>query len=131
MKDTTEIGMASRVWRFGVIGGISTFIHISIGMGMHHGLGATPLWSNAVAFICALMWSFWGHSRVTFPEGPSDGSAFVRFATVALMGLALNQIIVWIVTGLLGGPYWLGLAIVVTTVPVVTFGCLRYWAFRH
>lgn len=131
MRDTIDIGIVSRVWRFGVVGGVSTLVHVAVGMGLHHGMGASPLWANGVAFTVAVGVSFLGQTRLTFPEATADGRAFLRFLAVALLGFGLNQLIVWIATGPFGGPYWVGLAIVVTTVPFVTFLSLRYWALRH
>lgn len=131
MKDTIEIGIVSRVWRFGVVGVIATVVHVTVGMGLHHGAGASPLWANGVAFCVAVVVSFLGQTRLTFPESTADSAAFLRFFAVALFGFGLNQLIVWLVTEPFGGPYWVGLAIVVASVPVVTFTALRYWALRH
>lgn len=131
MKDTIEIGIVSRVWRFGVVGVVATLVHVAVGMGLHHGAGTSPLWANGVAFTVAVVVSFLGQTRLTFPEATADRSAFLRFFAVALLGFSLNQLVVWVVTGPFAGPYWIGLAIVVSTVPVVTFLSLRYWALRH
>ena len=132
MKQEARLGMAARIWRFGVVGFLSTIVHVGVGMGLHHGVGMSPLWSNGLAFTAAVIFSFYGQSRVTFPEATADGSAFLRFFAVACVGFALNQIIVWVVTGpLFEQPYWVGLAIVVTTVPVATFNMMRFWAFRR
>lgn len=89
-----------------------------------------PFWANLVAFSSAVGVSFLGQTRLTFPNATADSAAFARFASVAITGLALNQAIVWIVTSAFHGPYWLALAIIVSTVPGLTFVLLKFWALR-
>lgn len=120
-----------QISRFGMVGLAATAVHVAVGLGLNSGTGLAPLWANLAAFCCALGVSFVGQTRLTFPDRPADGRAFLRFAAVALSGLGLNQVIVWLVTALVGGPYWLALAIIVATVPGFTFLLLKFWALRH
>jgi putative flippase GtrA len=117
--------------RFGLIGIIATAVHVSVGLGLHEVADMRPLWANLIAFCCALAVSFFGQTRLTFPDSTADGSAFVRFSVVAVSGLALNQTIVWAMTSIFGGPYWLALAIIVCTVPGITFLLLKFWALKR
>jgi putative flippase GtrA len=52
-----------------------------------------------------------------------------RYATVALVGLALNIVITFVVVNI--GGYWYGYALlaVISTVPAVSFLLSKYWAF--
>lgn len=120
-----------QIGRFGVVGAVATGVHLVVGLGLHHGAGLVPFWANLVAFCCALGVSFLGQTRLTFPDATADGGAFLRFAGVALTGLALNQVLVWLVTSAFGGPYWLALTIIFATVPWITFALLKFWALRH
>ena len=117
--------------RFGFIGILATAMHVSVGLGLHEGVGMLPFWANLIAFCCALGVSFFGQTRLTFPDSTADGSAFVRFSVVAVSGLALNQTIVWLVTSVFASPYWLALAIIVCTVPGITFLLLKFWALKR
>ena len=117
--------------RFGMVGVVATAVHATVGLGLEIGAGAHPFWANLIAFSCALGVSFLGQMKLTFPDRVADGSAFTRFAAVALLGLGLNQLIVWVVTSQLGRPYWLALTIILFTVPVVTFVMLKFWALRR
>lgn len=123
--------MFHQLSRFGFVGVVATAVHVVAGLALHNGLGLTPLWANLIAFCCALGVSFLGQTRLTFPDATADGGAFLRFATVAVSGLGLNQAVVWVVTSAFGGPYWLALAIIVATVPWITFALLKFWALRH
>lgn len=120
-----------QISRFGFVGIAATLVHVGIGLGLNKGLGMLPFWANLVAFCCALMVSFFGQTRLTFPDATADGGAFVRFTVVAVTGLTLNQIIVWLVTSVFAGPYELALAIIIFTVPAFTFVLLKFWALRH
>jgi len=120
-----------QISRFGFVGIAATAVHVSVGLGLNEGAGMRPLWANLIAFCCALMVSFLGQTRLTFPDANADGSAFVRFTVVAVSGLTLNQIIVWVVTSLFAGPYWLALIIIICTVPGITFLLLKFWALRR
>lgn len=117
--------------RFGVVGLVATVVHVAVGLSLHNGVGMAPLWANLIAFCCAVGVSFLGQTRLTFPHATADGGAFLRFASVAITGLGANQVIVWVVTSALGGPYWLALAIIVATVPLLTFTLLKFWALRN
>lgn len=120
-----------QISRFGMVGLAATAVHVAVGIGLNSGAGMAPLWANLIAFCCALGVSFAGQTRLTFPDRAADGRAFLRFAAVAVSGLALNQVIVWSITVLAGGPYWLALAIIVATVPGLTFLLLKFWALRN
>ena len=117
--------------RFGVVGLVATAVHVGVGLGLNIGVGIAPLAANLIAFLSALGVSFLGQTRITFPGARADGAAFARFSFVAVTGLALNQAIVWVVTSALGGPYWLALAVIIATVPWITFALLKFWALRH
>lgn len=123
--------LLGQISRFGFVGVAATAVHVAVGLALHNGLGIAAFWANLVAFGCALGVSFLGQTRLTFPGAASDGAAFLRFAAVAVTGLGLNQAIVWTVVSAFGGPYWLALAIIVATVPWVTFALLKLWALRH
>jgi len=115
---------------FGAVGLTATAVHVSVGLALNKGLGLTPFWANLVAFCCALGVSFTGQTRFTFPGSAAEG-AFVRFTLVALLGLGLNQSLVWLISSVLGAPYEVALAIIVFTVPGVTFLLLKFWALRR
>ncbi len=123
--------MLRQLTSFGVVGLMATATHVSVGLGLHHGLGVAPLLANLVAFTVALCVSFLGQTRLTFPGAKADGTAFARFTLVAVSGLALNQAIVWVVTSALGRPYWVALLIIIATVPWITFLLLKLWALRR
>lgn len=120
-----------QISRFGFVGVLATIVHVSVGMGMHEGVGMAAFWANLIAFACALGVSFIGQTRLTFPDSAVSHGTFARFTVVAVTGLGLNQLIVWVVVSVFGGPYELALVIIFLTVPAVTFLLLKFWALRH
>lgn len=120
-----------QISRFGFVGIVATAVHVTVGLSLNEGAGMPPFWANLIAFCTALGVSFFGQTRLTFPDSTADGAAFSRFTVVALLGLTLNQVIVWVTTDLYGIPYWLALPIIISTVPVATFLLLKFWALRH
>jgi putative flippase GtrA len=120
-----------QISRFGFVGILATATQVSVGLGLNKMLGLAPLVAHPIAFCCALCVSFLGQTRLTFPSATADKSAFVRFTAVALLGLSLNQLIVWIVTSLMARPYEIAMAITIATVPFVTFLLLKFWALRR
>lgn len=123
--------LLGQISRFGFVGIAATMVHVGVGLSLHNGAGVVAFWANLVAFCCALGVSFIGQTRLTFPQASTDGGAFLRFASVAVTGLGLNQAIVWVAVSLLGGPYWLALIVIIATVPWITFALLKFWALRH
>jgi putative flippase GtrA len=117
--------------RFGFVGILATTVHVGVGLGLHEGIGMLPFLANLIAFACALSVSFIGQTRLTFPDSTGDHRAFMRFSVVAVSGLGLNQLIVWVMTSVFAFPYWLALVVIIFTVPVVTFVLLKFWALRH
>ena len=123
--------LLGQISRFGAVGIAATGVHVAVGLTLHNALGMAAFWANLIAFCCALGVSFLGQTRLTFPDAAADGGAFLRFASVAVTGLGLNQAIVWVVVSAFGGPYWLALAMIVASVPWITFALLKFWALRH
>ena len=120
----------ARVGRFAVAGALATAAHLAAGLGLHHGAGRSPLMANGIAFALAVVVNFAAQARLTFPDAPAGGRAFLRFVAVALAGFALSQAVVWAVTGPLARPYWLALALALAVVPAFSFWAMRRWAFR-
>lgn len=94
-----------------------------------------PMLANLLAFAIALAVSFLGHFYWTFrPEGPvaarrASGAALARFLVVAMIGLALNSAVIYVIVDLQGWPYQVALALMVSVVPAVVFGLSKLWAF--
>lgn len=117
--------------RFGLTGGAATLMHLGVGLGLHYALGVGAFAANFFAFGCALLVSYLGNSRFVFPGSSGGSGAFARFSAVAVLGLCLNQAIVFVGVGLWDRPYWQALAVVVSAVPAGMFMLVKFWALRR
>lgn len=124
--------------RFGLVGGVATLVHVAMFSGLIELSGMAPLLANLAAFCTAVGVSFLGHYHWTFADKamfhrkvPRVGRAMRRFLIVSLIGLALNSLVVYVVTDLLALSYWYAVVLMVTAVPGVVFLLSRFWAFRE
>ncbi|MFA5989798.1 MAG: GtrA family protein [Sphingomonas sp.] len=120
--------------RFGIAGGATSLIYIALYVPLTHyvfsgarAVGAVPL-SFGVAVVCGFFlhskWSFRGHGARS-----SGGWQQAKFVVVQASGLALNAIITWVGTALLGYPALVPLIPAIFLAAIVTFLLNRWWVF--
>jgi putative flippase GtrA len=121
--------------RFGTIGLTAATIHVLVFTASIELAGLAPLVANVVAFGIAVLVSFLGHFQWTFRGQTAGGGrhrqriAFARFIIVALTGLALNSLAVYVVVNLLAWPYQCAIVLMISVVPLVVFALSKFWAF--
>lgn len=115
---------------FVAIGLIATGAHVAAALTAEDMLELPPLYANFVGYCTAVGVSYFGHARVTFGRPALHGAQFLRFVTVSLMGLLLNQLIVYLATHGAGWPLWAALIPATVLVPAFTFLVSKLWAFR-
>ena len=107
--------------RFGLVGAAATLLHVLLAVGLVEAAALSPLSANLAAFCAALAVSYLGNLRWTFALRGAHRTRFPRFATIALLGLLLNQTIVYGFVELLHLDYRAALAVVVLIVPGASF----------
>ena len=115
--------------RFLTVGGGATALHAVAAL-LYHQLGATPLWSNFLAYLTAFSLSFLGNWRWTFGGDAPAWRSLRRFLIVSVSCFAVNHSIVFLITGPLALPLWVALIPVVMVSPAIAFMCGKHWAFR-
>ena len=115
---------------FGTAGVIATLVHVAIGVTLNRFVGLTPFTSNLIAFPVATCVTLFGNSRLTFRGHGGGVKSLARALATVLFGLVLNQIIVVVVTDLLGYTYEIALIVIIAAVPAITFLLFKFWAFR-
>jgi len=116
--------------RFGLVGGLSTLVHVIAFFVFERVFGWGPTPSTTAAFMIAVGVSYVLHRSWTFQAEGLHTRHFPRFAFIALTGLGINVGVMHLTTEVLELSSLLGLAIVVTVVPAVSFLGNRYWGFR-
>jgi putative flippase GtrA len=134
---------ARRLWRsglqygrFGTVGAAATTLHAAMFAALIELAGISPLVANAVAFGVALPLSFVGHRHWTFRAADGDRPALrsatgtmSKFVVVALLGVCLNSLAVYVITETLNLPYACSLPLMVSVVPLAVFLLSKFWAF--
>lgn len=119
--------------RFGVVGLVATFLHLSVFSLLAHAEVTGASLANLIGFLVAFLFSFVGQSYWTFPSERSDRAErhrrFLRYIIVALVGFLLNAGTVHVIVDLLHHPYTYALPIMAVCVPAVLFILNKYWAF--
>ena len=115
---------------FCIMGGLTTIVHIIVGLVAHHSWGLAPFNANLVAFSAGFFVSYFGHRSVTFRSTGRVSRSMPRFFLIAATSLFLNQVIVYSIVNVMAQPYWLALCVMVAVVPAFTYILSRLWAFN-
>jgi len=120
----------SLLW-FGAVGASAAAVHFGVVVLVVKLLELAPLLANVLGFMLAFGVSFVGHHRLSFAAQQASGrQALPRFAMVALLGFASNELMYAVLLGL-GVEYRLALFLVLLAVAVVTWLLSRHWAFKR
>jgi putative flippase GtrA len=127
-------GLLGQMIRFGIAGGISTLIYSAVYLPLtiwvferKHAVYAVPF-----AFAVAVTAGYFLHSRWSFKDHGTrepGGMQQVKFVTVQASGVALNALITWVGTALLGFPGWVPLLPAVALATIFTFILNRWLVF--
>jgi putative flippase GtrA len=124
--------LAGQIIRYGVTGVGVTALQGAIFSALVYLAHFRPLTAHFAASAVAVAVGYVVHSRYSFRgHGEARGAAaFGRFLLVSLLGIGLNSLWVWLLTGPLGLPAWtVNLAYLFVTPPIV-FVFNRLWVFR-
>lgn len=132
MKAARHRKTVRHVFSFIAVGATATVTHCAVGLMVFYvlPLGLTALWANFIAFSVAFLVTYFGNALVVFPETRLGPASFLRFLSVSLFSLGLNQGIVFMMVNLASRPYWFALIVVLTAVPPVTYFGMKYWGVR-
>jgi putative flippase GtrA len=128
-------GVLGQLVRFGIAGGISTLIYSAVYLPLTFWVFAREDAVFAVPFAFAVAvtagyflhsrWSFKGHG--TRDPGPRQK---LQFVAVQGSGVALNALVTWLGTAVLGYPGWVPLLPAVGLATIFTFILNRWLVFR-
>ena len=130
MSDRHTKALLGQGLRFGAVGLAATLLHVVLVLALVEGPDLPVLLANGLAFCAALALSYLGNHGWTFRANGGHQRHAPRFLAVALAGLVLNQAIMAASVDGFGLDYRLGLALVVTLVPLLSFLANRTWVFQ-
>jgi len=120
--------IASSVLRFAMVGVATTLIHVTVAVGIIEGKQWHPSIANGVAFVVANLFSYAANTHWSF-EAKMSMYSWYRFVTVSLVSGLLTVAISWLVAAA-GGPYLLGILLVITVIPTLNYLGHRYFTYR-
>ncbi|MEA3034131.1 MAG: hypothetical protein QOG84_1337 [Sphingomonadales bacterium] len=125
--------MLVQLVRFGLVGAFSTLVYAAVYWPLATFVFPYPVMAVPIAFGIALVSGFPLHSRWSFEGHGADErsrATQIRFALTQTLGLLLNMVFTWVLTGpLFRGPTWWPLVPAVLITPFLTFLINRYWVF--
>lgn len=120
-----------QITRFGIVGLLATLLHTVVYGGSVEVLRLPPVAAAPLAFVCALLLSYYGHHHWTFRGGTRHGRPFLRFSAVAVAGLLTHTGVAYLVVNVLHWWYGIALLISISVVPIATFLLSKYWVYER
>jgi putative flippase GtrA len=117
------------VFRYGVVGSFGMLIHSGILILLVESFYITPVLASIPAFTIALVISHFANHIWTFQKREKLRKTFVKYATVSLLGLILNLILMHLTVNILGWSYLYGLFIVIILVSMNNYFFNKLWTF--
>lgn len=91
--------LIAQIMKFGVVGVLATVIDFGVLNLMHYVVGLDPVVSNTISFCVSVVFNYVASMKYVFThkEGMSRRREFVIFVVLSVIGLVLNDAIVWAV----------------------------------
>jgi len=123
--------LAGKALRFACVGLLATAVHVGIFCFATLVGDINPTIATAIAFLVALTTSYALNHAWTFQMSGGHRRYFTRYLIIALTGSALNMTIMFLCTSVIGWSPYVGLAIVVLTIPPLSFLGNLFWGFTR
>lgn len=116
------------IGRFALVGVVVTLTHVVVASGLIEGVGFSAGTANGIAFVLANALSYVVNTWWSFQSSMGWGT-WRRFVAVSVAAWGLTVTIAWGVEAV-GGHYLLGILLVVTFVPAVSFAAHHWFTYR-
>lgn len=124
------IDLARQFSRFTGVGFVSAIGHYGLFFALIQGFGVEPVTASAAGALLGAVINYALNYRFTFRSNKRHRDAILKFAAVALIGLLLNTLFMWIGVYLLGMHPLLSQVITTGLVLIWSFIGNRYWTFH-
>ena len=86
-----------QIFKFIVVGGIATIIDWIIYFVLYHFIKIEPIIANIISFAVAVVYNYWASCKYVFRvnKNKSRTRQFVEFVVFAVIGLLINEVIIW------------------------------------
>lgn len=112
--------------KFGVVGVVATLLDYGILMVLFQLCSIDPVLAGGISFSVSLVFNYLASMRFVFArkEDLSRKAEFAIFVVLSLVGLAINQLVMWVGVSVLGDG-----ALAVTVSKAVATGVVMVWNF--
>ena len=116
--------LVAQFLKFGVVGVIATGIDFGVMIFLTEVFGVDPVISSGISFCTSTVFNYLASMRFVFRhrEDLSKRREFIIFVVLSLIGLGLNQLVMWGGTAVLGERWYV-------LVKVVATGIVMLWNF--
>lgn len=116
--------------KFTGVGFISAIGHYGLLIALVQGAGVEPVTASAAGALLGAWINYTLNYRYTFRSSTRHRESVTRFAVVAVVGLLLNTLFMWLGVDVMRAHYLLSQVVTTGLVLVWSFGANRYWTFR-
>lgn len=109
--------------RFGIVGVIAFFIDYGLFLLLDYVFGVNYLVASAISFIVSTVFNFAASMRYVFAgkRGQTRAQQFVIFFALSVIGLGVNQLVLWLCVAVLAWHAWVGKLVATAVVMVFNF----------
>lgn len=115
--------------RYVLVGGVATLAHYLILISLVQLSLCDPVLASSIGFAMSALLNYALNAQFTFQSSDQHRRTFPRFAIVALSGLALNALLIWISHDLLNVQYIIAQLGATSCTLAWSFGLNKMWTF--
>ena len=128
MADERYRAMATRVFRYGIVGGIGTAIYFGLTLLLNHGGLILPI-AHWLGYGVSIVFSYYAQKKYTFQMDGQHRRAGPRFV-IATAGIAAGQFLIVLILDRFGLAPWMTVAAASVYYPFASFTVHSLWTFR-
>ena len=126
-----ESGIVAQFLKFAASGAVGTAIHYGLLIGLREWLSLDAVLASGIGFGCGAVVNYYLAHRIVFRSTARHQTALPAFMVVALIGLALNTAMMFVLAQRVGIHYLLAQVTATGVVLCWNFAVNRLWTFRH
>jgi putative flippase GtrA len=131
VNSVTGMFGVARLVRYGVTGLLSAATHMGVLVLLVEFAAWRPVWASTVGFLASVAVSYLLQRAWVFESSTPMRTSFPRFATVALVALFLNTLILAVGTEFFTAYYVVVQAVALIAIPVSNYILNSLWTFRN